>query len=104
MTVRLLIIPAILAAILPALASCADGRNSQYKTVTVSYTYSGNDKQAREWRAFMDALDSCHLAGYQDALPADPPQQRCKVGDENNCSVFEAARNYECVGLGYQTF
>ena len=85
------------------LAACASGQNAQYKVVTVSYEASASDDSARSWRALMEALDRCHLGGYQDAQLADAPQRVCKTGDENNCALFRVTLKYDCIGLGYQT-
>ena len=57
----------ILASLGVTLAACAWDGNGGYQVVQVSYDYDNKDQSAREWRAFMDALNRCHLAGYQDA-------------------------------------
>jgi hypothetical protein len=85
------------------LAGCAWDGKGGYQVVQVSYDYANKDQSAREWRAFMDALDRCHLAGYQDAQLASESPRQCKLGGEGNCSLFEVTRKYDCFGLGYQT-
>ena len=85
------------------LAACATGENAQYKVVSESYELSANDNSVRSWRALMEALDRCHLAGYQDAQLAGMPQRVCKSGDENKCTLFRVTLKYDCIGLGYQT-
>lgn len=82
------------------LAACAHG---EYATVTVSYDDASKDSQAKAWRVFMEALDHCHISGYQDAQPAGPPQRQCKAGDADHCSLFRVTLTYDCVGMGYQT-
>ncbi len=95
---------AILAAIVPILALRAETRDAQYQTVTVTATYTKSNQSQREWRAFLQALDRCHGAGYRDAELAEQPQRRCKVGDAANCSEFEVTLRYDCIGMGYQPF
>jgi hypothetical protein len=90
-------------AICSPLAGCAIDRNAKYKVLTVSYDYSGKDRSARAWRAFMDALDRCHSAGYQDAQPVAAPRQQCEAGDANNCKRTHVTEDYDCIGMGYQT-
>src|ERR1700722_9300816 len=90
-------------AICTSLAGCAVDRNAGYKVVTVSYDYAGKDKSAPAWRAFMDALDRCHIAGYQNAQPVAAPRQQCEAGDRNNCTKTHVSEDYDCIGLGYQT-
>jgi hypothetical protein len=93
----------ILASLGVTLAACAWDGKGRYQVVQVSYDYDNKDQSAHEWRAFMDALDRCHLAGYQDAQLASQSQRQCKAGGEGNCSQFEVTRKYDCFGLGYQT-
>ena len=89
-------------AICVPLAGCGLDGNAGYKVVTVSYDYTGKDKSAPAWRAFMDALDRCHFAGYQDAQPAAAPLQQCEAGDVNNCAKTHVSVDYDCIGMGYQ--
>jgi hypothetical protein len=93
----------ILASLSATLAACAWDGNGGYQVVQVSYDYDNKDQSAREWRAFMDALNRCHLAGYQDAQLASQSPRQCKAGGEGNCSLFEVTRKYDCFRLGYQT-
>lgn len=74
-----------------------------YAVVMVSYPYEESDKSTRQWRAFLDALDKCHNAGYQDAAPAAPAATVCEAAAENGCTRFRATALYDCYGLGYQT-
>jgi hypothetical protein len=85
------------------LAACAAGGNAKYKTVSVSYDYTGKDQSSRAWRAFMEALDQCHISGYEDAQMTGLPQHECKRGSPDNCSLYHATAQYDCFGLGYQT-
>ena len=93
----------ILASLSATLGACAEFGNGAYHVIQVSYDYDSKDQSAREWRAFMDALDRCHMAGYQDAQLASQSPRQCKAGGESNCSLFEVTRKYDCFGLGYQT-
>jgi len=93
----------ILGCLSATLSACAWDGKGGYKIVQVSYDYDDKDQSAREWRAFMDALDRCHIEGYQDAVLASQSPRQCKTGSEGNCSLFEATRKYDCVGMGYQT-
>lgn len=90
-------------AALAGLAACVSGQNAQNKVVTVSYESPADEEAVRSWRAFMEALDRCHFAGYQDAQLADMPQRACKSGDESKCALFRVTLKYDCIGLGYQT-
>ena len=86
-----------------SLACCASGSNAQYQRVTVFYEYKHVDQTDRAWHAFMEALDRCHFAGYQDAQPADKPRRSCESGTEASCALFRVTVDYDCIGLGYQT-
>lgn len=86
-----------------AVQGCAIGGNQGYATVTASYEYARPDRSAREWHAFMNALDRCHIAGYQDAQPARPPLIVCKNSGETGCNLYHATQEYDCIGMGYQT-
>jgi hypothetical protein len=92
----------ILASLGVTLAACAWDGKGRYQVVQVSYDYDNKDQSARESRAFMDALDRCHLAEYQDAQLASESSRQCELS-EGNCSLFEVTRKYDCFGLGYQT-
>lgn len=84
------------------LYACDLTENSVYKVITVSYDYAGKDKSTRGWRAFMEALDRCHLSGYQDAQLAKAPQSQCKQLKENGCAQYHVTLDYDCIGMGYQ--
>lgn len=94
---------AVLASLVPA-ACAATGSNAEYKVVSVSYDYAGKDSSPRAWWAFMQALDQCHFAGYEDAQMAGPPERECKQGSSlDDCALFHVTLRYDCYGLGYQT-
>jgi hypothetical protein len=82
-------------------AQCCVGQS--YAVVTVSYQYDESDQSTRQWRAFLNALDKCHNAGYQDAAPAAPAATVCETVAQNGCTRFRATISYDCYGLGYQT-
>jgi len=95
---------------MPAAVMATQGCVGQgYAVVTVSYQYEvtgqyqESDQSARQWRAFLDALDQCHREGYQDAAPAAPAATVCDTAAENGCTRFRATASYDCYGLGYQT-
>jgi hypothetical protein len=81
-------------AICMSLAGCAAHRNAGYKVVTVSYDYTGKEKSAPAWRAFM-RLPSLRVDGVQDRTPA-------KLVDIPNkaSAVTQAAQVITIVGLG----
>lgn len=87
------------------IAGCAGpgADNQEYAVVTVSYQFAGSQESARQWRAFMNALDICHVKGYQDAQPASPPERICKRRSGGRCVLFEVTLSYDCIGMGYQT-
>lgn len=74
-----------------------------YKVVTVSYDYIGKDQTDRRWTAYMQALDRCHISGYQDAQLAAPPLSQCQEHSQNRCLQFHVTVDYDCIGMGYQT-
>jgi hypothetical protein len=79
------------------------GTEQGYRVVQVSYQFEADNRQTREWRALLHALDECHLHGYQDAQPVGPPQTICQETVAQKCVRFQASVSYDCIGMGYQT-
>ena len=71
--------------------------------MNVSFAYGANEKAERQWRAWLTALDECHVDGYQDAFPVGDPAISCDHADGGVCTRFVAHAAYDCVGLAYQT-
>lgn len=88
---------------LPLFTCCCiaqSSADSSYKTVQMSYDYGGSNKQTRQWRALMLALDKCHASGFNNADPAGPPQIMCMENGTDGCLSYHATQTYDCMGMG----
>lgn len=87
------------AAVALALAGCASGITADqgYKTVSVTYQYTDQNRPAREWRALLTAQDECYLGGFEYAQPVGQPKTVCDGGMA--CEPSEATMSYYCIGL-----
>ena len=90
--------------VLLPLAGCASDPAGQDATAQVSFDYTRADRQNREWRGLLTAMDRCHQQGYRDAWPKGTPVSTCRQVEGDACTLYHERAAYDCVGMGYQPF